>query len=287
LQNIAGPLPRSWMRSQWDLQKQILARYKSLAIKSQLPGFQGNVPWALAAILTDSNMTQQGDTGWMNSVDPEFATIADMWMKQLLADFGQGPDGWTDQFFQMDGYFDGLVPSWAPPPVTGSAAGPRRWQPTWKTQGIGAGGEVGSTAALPQPRRVAAAAAPAPVSGDLPACVWSALLPATYLAGCDQTACKSYPTLSAAQAACVADVTCGGITSQAGGVAPWQLREGNEPMASPDNEASYYVTNAADCRPPPPPITPDPVWMLRGKAAYAGLTRTAPNATWFYQGWAL
>jgi hypothetical protein len=31
---------------------------------SELPGFQGNVPWALAKIQNDSNMTQQGDTGW-------------------------------------------------------------------------------------------------------------------------------------------------------------------------------------------------------------------------------
>ena len=37
---IAGPLPRSWMQSQWDLQRQILTRYRSLGIVSQLPGFQ-------------------------------------------------------------------------------------------------------------------------------------------------------------------------------------------------------------------------------------------------------
>lgn len=83
-----GPLPRSWMKEQWNLQKQILARYRSLGIVGQLPGFQGtistpptalsscsrpngaysysflgNVPWPLAAILNDKNITQEGDTG--------------------------------------------------------------------------------------------------------------------------------------------------------------------------------------------------------------------------------
>lgn len=40
--NIAGPLPRSFMKNQWQLQRQILTRYRSLAITAQLPGFQGN-----------------------------------------------------------------------------------------------------------------------------------------------------------------------------------------------------------------------------------------------------
>jgi len=51
------------MQNQWTLQRQILTRYRSLGIVSQLPGFQGNVPWALAALKSDSNITQQGDTG--------------------------------------------------------------------------------------------------------------------------------------------------------------------------------------------------------------------------------
>lgn len=34
---IAGPLPRSWMRAQWGLQRQILARARSLGMVGQLP----------------------------------------------------------------------------------------------------------------------------------------------------------------------------------------------------------------------------------------------------------
>ena len=108
--HIGGPLPRSWMKQQWNMMKQITTRYRSLGMSSQLPAFQGNAPVQLKAIHSDSNMTdnhvnanhaasrsfvaddgaccQQKDTAWMNSVDPLYAKIADEWMKQLLADFG-------------------------------------------------------------------------------------------------------------------------------------------------------------------------------------------------------
>ena len=50
---IAGPLPRSWMKGQWALQKQILGRYRELGIVGQLPAFQGNVPVGLKALKHD------------------------------------------------------------------------------------------------------------------------------------------------------------------------------------------------------------------------------------------
>lgn len=265
--NIAGPLPRSFMRDQWNLQKRILARYRELNIDFQLPGFQANVPWALAAVLGDANITQQGDTGWMYSTDPQFARIADLWMQTLCADFGCSPT----QPMQLDGYFDG-----------GTAP--------WKIQGVGdsvppRGKALPSPPAAnqppPQPRSLAGAAT------ALPACVFSAAQPNTYLAGCDATNCAAYGTLADAQAACLADVTCGGVTQSAGGKAHYELRQGDVPQTSPDGETSWYVTNAAACRPPPPPVTPDPVWRERAVAAYAGLTRTVPNATWYFQGWAI
>lgn len=99
--NICGPLPRSWMTAQWDLQRQILNRTRSLGITGQLPGFQGNIPWPLAGLHNDTNVTQQGATGWMYSTDPLFGSIADVWMQTLIGDFG------TDHWYQMDGYFDG------------------------------------------------------------------------------------------------------------------------------------------------------------------------------------
>jgi hypothetical protein len=267
--NIAGPLPRSWMQAQWALQKQILARHRSLGMISELPGFQGNVPWPLAALQNDSNITQQGDTGWMYSTDPLFAKIADAWMAQLCADFGC-----TDHWYQLDGYFDG-----------GTAP--------WLTQGVGAPGSKGALAAAKAQGRTQrragsqqepARAVIAPPAG-LPACTWSALLPNSYVAGCAQ-GCKSFASAVDAQAACAADATCGGLTSQANGVGPWELREGTSAQASPSGEAAYVITNAVACH-GVPPIVPDPMWMIRGKAAYDGLARTDPEAIWSFQGWAI
>ena len=104
--NIAGPLPRSWMKQQWNLQKQILSRYRALGITGQLPGFQGNVPIQIKEIFNDANITQQGDTGWMDSLDPLFQKIADIWMETLIEDFD------TDHWYQLDGYFNGGTAPW-------------------------------------------------------------------------------------------------------------------------------------------------------------------------------
>jgi len=42
----------------------------------------------------------------MNALDPMFGKVADMWMEQLLGDFG------TDHYYQLDGWFNGGVPPW-------------------------------------------------------------------------------------------------------------------------------------------------------------------------------
>jgi len=104
--DIAGPLPRSWMKAQWELQKLILSRYRGLGIVGQLPGFQGNVPIQLKDIQKDKNITKAHATGWMDSLDPLFGSIADVWMKTLISDFG------TDHWYQLDGYFNGATAPW-------------------------------------------------------------------------------------------------------------------------------------------------------------------------------
>ena len=60
-----------------------------------LPAFQGNVPIQLKALYNDSNITAHGDTGWLDSVDPLFLRIANLWMSQLIEDFG------TDHYYQL------------------------------------------------------------------------------------------------------------------------------------------------------------------------------------------
>merc|ERR1719247_2914050 len=84
-QDIAGPLPRSFMKSQWELQRKILPRTRSLGMVGQLPGYQGNAPISLKKKLQDKNMTDnhQG-TAWLDSLDPVFLEIADVWMKTMI-----------------------------------------------------------------------------------------------------------------------------------------------------------------------------------------------------------
>ena len=54
---IGGPLPRSFMKGQAQLQKQIMARYRELGILGHLPAFGGYAPWALAV---KNNQTRPG-----------------------------------------------------------------------------------------------------------------------------------------------------------------------------------------------------------------------------------
>jgi alpha-N-acetylglucosaminidase len=105
---IGGPLPRSFMKGQAQLQKQIMARYRELGILGHLPAFGGYAPWALAV---KNNQTRPGsgatrgkrghdyDTAWIDGRDPLFTRVADAWMSAIIAQFG------SDHAWQVDAYF--------------------------------------------------------------------------------------------------------------------------------------------------------------------------------------
>ena len=268
--DIAGPLPRSWMKSQWALQKQILARYRSLGIVGQLPGFQGNVPIGMKTKLKDSNMTDnKKGTAWMDSLDPNFGKIADEWMKVLIADFG------TDHWYQLDGYFDGDTAPWYDTTQ-------RRAEVS-----VGVDGKSGAVAAFEgtttDKKATASTASPAP-----PACVYGKEQPG-FIRRCASDGCANHATLAAAETACSADEKCHGITNTTQGAKGFQCRADTKVgTPSPLGETSWLVTNGPACHPPTPagPIIANPTWIRRGKAAYGGLNRTDPEAIWSFQGWA-
>ena len=109
-------------------------------MSGQLPGFQGNGPIGLKDVLKDNNMTDNKlGTAWMDALDPNYAKIADLWMKEMIADFGTGKAnvsvlgsvrysryntqdtnfsrfrsvfGTTDHWWQLDGYFNGKTAPW-------------------------------------------------------------------------------------------------------------------------------------------------------------------------------
>jgi len=276
--NIAGPLPRSWMKNQWQLQKDILERTRSLGMVGELPGFQGNVPVALKDIHKDSNITKQGDTGWMFSTDPLFAKIADEWMKTFINDFG------TDHWYQLDGYFNGGTAPWLLRDGDNEASlpglGPKK---------SALGDRFGSSASSKLEKRrgknettygeVKAKLAKHVRATSVP-CTWSKAQKNMYLQDCSLN-CKSFSTVVEAKAACVAEISCGGVTVSAAGVP--ELRAGVTPKPSSTNETSYFINNEWDCR----EVIADPTWKILGAAAYEGLNRTDPDAFWSFQGWAI
>merc|ERR1712166_1184199 len=170
--DIGGPLPRSWMKHQWHLQKNITQRYRELGMSAQLPGFQGNVPVELHAIQNDTNITKAGATGWMNSADPLYAKIADDWMETLIADFG------TDHWYQLDGYFDGGTAPWMDAKLR--ASNEHEFSP--------------------------------PASSTAATCTWGPESPNTFSKGCAESGCGSYKSADDAKAACVSDRSCLAVT---------------------------------------------------------------------------
>ena len=100
---VGGPLPRSFMRGQWSLQRRILARYRELGIAGHLPAFGGWAPWELTFAQTATGIAQgkgaASDTAWIDGRDPLYTAVADRWMAQIIEDFG------SDHVWQMDGFF--------------------------------------------------------------------------------------------------------------------------------------------------------------------------------------
>ena len=255
--SIAGPLPRSWMQAQWGLQRAILARARELEMVPALPGFQGNVPWPLAAALGDHNITfmnstipNSTSTGWMSALDENYARVADAWMKVLCADF----DCTQTHLYAADGFFNNGT-------------------------GWGGAGPVASAAVAP------------------PRCAWGPPLPNTYLPGCAAglaAPCPSFPTLQAAQDACASASTCtGGVTLQDG---VYQLRSGRAATAHA-GETSWLLLEDPPCHGPDPAwlargkavygalarADADAVWLWQGWAIYVGSV-TLPQVEGFVGG---
>lgn len=87
-----------------------------------------------------------------------------------------------------------------------------------------------------------------------PSCAWGTPLPNFYIptcaAGHDAVPnCINFPTLEEAQAACSADQSCTGLTSQDGGGPPWEMRGGAAPVASPLGEIAIVCRRNGSATP--------------------------------------
>ena len=218
-------------------------------VQSHLPAFGGYAPWALAEAQNATNRTHGVSRGVKAAIDTAWIDGRDP-LYTAVADAWMKQvtaDFGSDHVWQMDGFF-----------ADGSS-----WGATDPTD---------------------------PIDRTVP-CTWSAAKNNTYLAGYVHSGPLIYPTMAEAKAACVATsniANCNGIVSRhdGGGKYHYELRAGHTPIAVPasDGEASYVITNRAECT----PLAPTEIWRNRSAAAYSAVTRVdGPSARWIYQGYAL
>jgi len=109
-----GPLPVTWMKSHFELQKKILQRQRSLGMKPVLPAFTGHVPAAFKnkfpnAKLKATNWTNGfADTYILDSEDPMFAMIGKKFLQKQTEMLG------TDHLYSADTFNENEPPSAEP-----------------------------------------------------------------------------------------------------------------------------------------------------------------------------
>lgn len=109
-----GPLPVTWMKSHFELQKKILARARSLGMKPVLPAFTGHVPAAFKskfpnAKLKATNWTNGfADTYILDAEDPMFAEIGKRFLQKQTELLG------TDHLYSADTFNENEPPSSEP-----------------------------------------------------------------------------------------------------------------------------------------------------------------------------
>lgn len=116
LDSWLGPLPQSFIDSQYELQKKILQRERALGMTPVLPAFAGHTPKALKEKYPGLKMTSLGSysTGEENNaffidpMEPLFIEIQHAFMREQTRLFGSDHLYGIDPFNEMD------PPSWDP-----------------------------------------------------------------------------------------------------------------------------------------------------------------------------
>jgi alpha-N-acetylglucosaminidase len=117
-----GPLPLSWMKSHFELQKKILQRERALGMKTVLPAFTGHVPPAFKkkfpqAKLKITNWNSGfADNYILDSEDPLFAEIGKRFLQKQTELFG------TDHLYSADTFNENRPPSDEPEFLAKSSA---------------------------------------------------------------------------------------------------------------------------------------------------------------------
>lgn len=111
LDGWGGPLPSTWMKSHFELQKKILQRERELGMKPVLPAFTGHVPSAFkkkfpnAKLKTTNWKNGFADTYILDSEDPMFAVIGKKFLQTQTKLLG------TDHLYSADTFNENEPPS--------------------------------------------------------------------------------------------------------------------------------------------------------------------------------
>jgi alpha-N-acetylglucosaminidase len=111
LDGWGGPLPLSWMKSHFELQKKILQRERELGMKPVLPAFTGHVPAAFKKKFPSSKLKQTNwtngfaDTYILDAEDPMFAVIGKKFLQTQTKLLG------TDHLYSADTFNENEPPS--------------------------------------------------------------------------------------------------------------------------------------------------------------------------------
>ena len=118
LDRWGGPLPRSYIDGQRDLQQQILSRARALGMKPILSGFAGHVPRELVQLRPKANITPiragwsgmapEYTTSYLDPKDPLFAEIQARFLREQTRLYG------TDHLYAADPFNEINPPSWEP-----------------------------------------------------------------------------------------------------------------------------------------------------------------------------
>ena len=112
-----GPLPKSWLDGQVELQKLILKRERDLNMRPVLPAFAGHVPKELKEIFPGANIKYLGRWAqfddcyrchFLDPSEPLFAKIQKLYLTEQTRLFG------TDHIYGVDPFNEVDPPSWEP-----------------------------------------------------------------------------------------------------------------------------------------------------------------------------
>lgn len=112
LDGFGGELPMSWLDTQKELQKQIVARERALNMTPILPAFAGHVPQKIAEKFPNADIQQLSEwcgfepTYFLNSQDSLFANIQKSFITKQIDLYG------TDHIYGFDPFNEMDPPSW-------------------------------------------------------------------------------------------------------------------------------------------------------------------------------